>query len=357
MPDTKPRPKTARSGAAPDPADADRAQPPTAVKQMLALTHWVGQGRQLTTTRQLRRADARHLVELLATGDQDTGTRSAAHLHGLQRLLAWAHRIDLLHTDGPRLRPGSAATRLGENPTALRKVLFATVPRLEDTRRGWHLVRPNLQGAADFSAGLVALWRRLRTGPLTEEDAAQVVWNELAGPYQLELRPPQGLATWKAMVAKDVTATLRLYEAVGAVRIEDGRVALTSYGLQRDLTVVRDNDFDPRKLGEAFIHEEVSSQVFHPGGDTTTELAPAVWTLAHRGYSGSGRLDIWTYTSRKRALKAGADLAMACAMDDHEAARSLYGAGRYEDLLALYESHHPETHLLRVQPSFLDTER
>ncbi|MER7671239.1 hypothetical protein ABTY61_22615 [Kitasatospora sp. NPDC096128] len=330
---------------------------------MLTLAHWVGEGRQLTPTGRLRRADARDLLELLATDGTQTSAQPAAHPREPQHLLAWAHRIDLLHTASPRLRRGPAAARLVENPDALRKALFATVPRLQDIRQGWHLARSNFEGAPDLSAGLVALWRRLRTGPLTEAQAAQTVWDELTGPYQLEQRPTPlpaswkpHLASWKSMVANDVAAALRLYAAVGAVRIEGGRVELTSYGRERELSVVRDNDFDPRKLGEAFIHENVASQTFHPSGETTTELAAAVWTLAHRGYSGSGRLDIWTYPSRKHALKAGADLAMACGMDEHEQARSLYQAGRYDELLALYESHHPQTHLLRVQSSLLQTE-
>ncbi|MEH6374156.1 hypothetical protein V7793_07420 [Streptomyces sp. KLMMK] len=101
---------------------------------------------------------------------------------------------------------------------------------------------------------------------------------------------------------------------------------------------------------------EISAQTFHPDGTTVTELAPAVWTLAHRGYSGPGRLDVWTYPTREAALKAGADLAMACGMDEESKAQALYQGGKYEELLSLYERHHPDTHLLRVQPSFLHAE-
>jgi hypothetical protein len=41
-----------------------------ALRQVAAMTRWVGAGRKLTQTGQLTMADARHLVTLLATGDE-----------------------------------------------------------------------------------------------------------------------------------------------------------------------------------------------------------------------------------------------------------------------------------------------
>ncbi|MFD9487609.1 hypothetical protein ACFWBX_27305 [Streptomyces sp. NPDC059991] len=102
-----------------------------------------------------------------------------------------------------------------------------------------------------------------------------------------------------------------------------------------------------------YIHEEIASQMFHPDGRVTTEHAPAVWTLAHRGYSGSGRLDIWAYTSKSAALRAGAELAMDCGLDEDPQARALFTARAYTKLLERYEATHPDTHLLRVQAAFL----
>jgi hypothetical protein len=39
---------------------------------------------------------------------------------------------------------------------------------------------------------------------------------------------------------------------------------------------------------------------------------PAVWTVAHRGYSGNRRLDVWIYRDENTALRAAAELAMSC---------------------------------------------
>ncbi|MFE9400030.1 hypothetical protein [Streptomyces flavidovirens] len=104
-----------------------------------------------------------------------------------------------------------------------------------------------------------------------------------------------------------------------------------------------------------FIKQLISSRLYRPDGTVETTKDPAVWTLAHRGYSGSGRLDVWVYPSRKTALQEGVKIAMACGMDEDKHATELFAAGRYERVLQRYEDTHPETHLLRVQAAFLQT--
>jgi hypothetical protein len=109
-----------------------------------------------------------------------------------------------------------------------------------------------------------------------------------------------------------------------------------------------------RVTGHArFIKQLTSSTTYHPDGTVETTKDPAVWTLAHRGYSGCGRLDVWAYSSKKAAIYEGAKLAMACGMDEDEQACALFTAGRYEKVMERYEETHPETHLLRAQAAFL----
>ncbi|MFF0450864.1 hypothetical protein ACFYT4_31540 [Streptomyces sp. NPDC004609] len=102
-----------------------------------------------------------------------------------------------------------------------------------------------------------------------------------------------------------------------------------------------------------FIKQQVSSRLHRPDGRVETTRDPAVWTLAHRGYSGSGRLDVWVYATKQEALSEGAKLAMACGMDEDEQACRDFEAGRYQKVLDRYEETHPDTHLLRVQTAFL----
>lgn len=104
-----------------------------------------------------------------------------------------------------------------------------------------------------------------------------------------------------------------------------------------------------------FVHDMTSSELHRSDGTVETTEAPAVWTLAHRGYSWSGSLDIWVYPTEAVALYEGARLAMAAGMDEDTRARTLFAAGRYAKVLERYEETHPETHLLRVQAAFLHT--
>jgi hypothetical protein len=85
-----------------------------------------------------------------------------------------------------------------------------------------------------------------------------------------------------------------------------------------------------------------SSMLYRPDGTKTVEKQPAVWTLAHRGYSGGGRLDVWVYPTKAEVLRAGAGLALACGLGelDPEVVR-LHGRGRYQAVLDRYEAGPP----------------
>ncbi|MFC9931897.1 hypothetical protein [Streptomyces sp. NPDC127190] len=102
-----------------------------------------------------------------------------------------------------------------------------------------------------------------------------------------------------------------------------------------------------------FIKPQVASRLYRPDGRVETTREPAVWTLAHRGYSGSGRLDVWVYATKREAQREGAELALAAGLDSDERACEDFEASRYQKVLDLYEESHPDTHLLRVQAAFL----
>jgi hypothetical protein len=102
-----------------------------------------------------------------------------------------------------------------------------------------------------------------------------------------------------------------------------------------------------------YVHDVVASETHHPDGSVDTEARPAVWTLARRGYSGGGRLDIWVYLDREEALRAGAELVLEYGLDDDPEAVRLFHAGEHEKLLSYYEQVHGDRHLFRVQPAWL----
>lgn len=107
----------------------------------------------------------------------------------------------------------------------------------------------------------------------------------------------------------------------------------------------------------AFVCQVVSSKLYRPNGTVETTRSPAVWTLAHRGYSGSGRLDLWVYPTKNAALKAGAVLAMGCGLDEDPTARKYFSRAEYSKVLVRYEQLRPEYHVLRVLPAWIQRPR
>lgn len=85
-----------------------------------------------------------------------------------------------------------------------------------------------------------------------------------------------------------------------------------------------------------------------PAGTGTTAQ---IWTLAHRGYSGNRRLDVWLYRTEAEALAAGARLAMECGMDDDRRTVQLYASGNFVAVMSRYEQVMGPGFILRVQPA------
>ncbi len=81
--------------------------------QVRSLVAWVGSGRKLTQTGRIGLADARHLVEVLGTGDtidpkigdRVFKTKSSEELAHLTRIVEWAKAARLVRVSGTRL-PG-----------------------------------------------------------------------------------------------------------------------------------------------------------------------------------------------------------------------------------------------------------
>ena len=108
-----------------------------------------------------------------------------------------------------------------------------------------------------------------------------------------------------------------------------------------------------RAAAERFIRLLASSKTYRPDGAVESTSDLAVWTLAHRGYSGNERLDVWAYPTKDLALRAGAVLAMQSGLDEDAAASSAFAAGHWQQVMERYEQQSPRWHVLRVQAAFL----
>lgn len=122
------------------------------IAQLRALVDWIGEGRALTTTGNLKLADARELVTLLDTGDtldpkigdRVFRTKSSAELPALARLIELAKKIRLVRVVKNRLVRIAKAAPLLRDGVALWTAAFDAQPELG-------LRTPSHQWAADHT--------------------------------------------------------------------------------------------------------------------------------------------------------------------------------------------------------------
>ncbi len=80
---------------------------------------------------------------------------------------------------------------------------------------------------------------------------------------------------------------------------------------------------------------------------------PGIWTVAHRGYSGYRRLDLWAYPpDEAAALKAAARLGIECGLDEDQAAVDAYARHDYRAVLNRHRETAPEWQILTVELTY-----
>src|SRR3954451_608197 len=139
-----------------------------AARRLRGFVDWVGEGRPLTQTGQLRRADALALVDLLETGDRADRVRSSAELHRLGLVVAWAKGCRLVRIVHGRLVPVAKAAGLLDRPLALVARMLGALPRMGDDW-GFTFV------AADAEHTVEAVFHELIVGESIDR-ACEVAW-------------------------------------------------------------------------------------------------------------------------------------------------------------------------------------
>lgn len=111
-------------------------------------------------------------------------------------------------------------------------------------------------------------------------------------------------------------------------------------------------DFATAAVVADFVHDEVLSaeHVSGPQGEQVraSVCGPAIWAVAHRGYSGSRCLDVWAYTDEQTALRAAAELALECGLDEDDRAVDSFEREDYRAVLDLYRRTEPDWTVLEV---------
>src|ERR1039458_4414134 len=177
-------------------AAAGKAELTSQIRSLLA---WVGPGRKLTQTRRIGLADARHLVELLGTGDTidpEIGgrvfkTRSSEDLAHLNRIVEWAKAARLVRVSGTKLMAVKKNAALAERPLDLVLVLLEAYPgpaRPLSPRNTW---RQSLVGDefTDISRELTTALLR-SAGPCPLDKLSDTAYDAIEAPYMLTGIPP-----------------------------------------------------------------------------------------------------------------------------------------------------------------------
>lgn len=214
------------------------------IVQVRGLVAWLGEGRKLTQTDRVTLADARHLVELLGTGDRIdpvyhgtvSKTKSSAELGGLNDLVEWAKAAGLARVVKHRLVPVKKHAKTVADAESLRRALFrglaaknfAVAPDY-----GW---RPQTLMEIDYDLGFdtVAGILYIHPGTLSIPKIAEAVWDTLAPRWVLTDRTAVQLETLMRWNDGDVRTVLERLSWLGTAILSGDTVTLTSLG-RRDL--------------------------------------------------------------------------------------------------------------------------
>ena len=209
--------------------------------QIRSLLAWVGPGRKLTTTGRIGLADARHLVELLGTGDTidpEIGgrvfrTRSSEDLAHLNRIVEWAKTARLVRVSSTKLMTVKKNAALAERPLNLVLALLEAYPRLGKSLFPRNTWRQSLVGDefTDISQELTAaLLRSHGPGPLDELN--DIAYDVIEARYMLGGLTKLQHDSLRRMIAVDVTIAMAALHVLGVVVLdrEAGSVMLTDLG-------------------------------------------------------------------------------------------------------------------------------
>ena len=209
--------------------------------QIRSLLAWVGPGRKLTATGRIGLADARHLVELLGTGDtidpkiggRVFKTRSSQDLAHLNRIVEWAKTARLVRVSSTKLMTVKKNAALAERPLNLVLALLEAYPRLGKSLLPRNTWRQSLVGDefTDISQELTAaLLRSHGPGPLDE--LKDIAYDVIEARYMLGGLTKLQHDSLRRMIAVDVTIAMAALHVLGVVVLdrEAGSVMLTDLG-------------------------------------------------------------------------------------------------------------------------------
>ena len=269
-----------------------RVGPPT-----IGLVDYIGDGKALTQTGNLKLADGKELVEVLCTGDRvdewigdkQFKSRSSTDLGGLDLVVQVALKAKLLkrHRKGNKIVPGAKA-RLARQPSldladaAFRALLFQVGPsqqlnRVDHYGFGWF--------AEGLDEQLPEILLHLYLDQRDEVDElCGTAWEVLNAHYDLSDLTGDKADFHRRLVGRDLRCIFHQLAELGVVRVVDEEVAEGSHDRQQ----VSGGRVEMDVLGWRLVHR-LAAEVASEQLAEAMIAAPAVErSLAYHGIRRSG---------------------------------------------------------------------
>ena len=190
---------------------------------------WLGAGRKLTQTSRIGMTDARHLVELLGTGDKidpEIGgrvfkTRSSEELAYLTRIVEWMKAARLIRVTGTRLVPVKKNAHLPDRPLDLVLALLEAYPRLGKSLFPRTFWRQSLVGDEFTVIGPEILTKLLTSqGACPLGDLKEAAFDMIAAMYMLAGLSDQQMEMLQRTIDTDAAIAIAALSVLGAVVVD-----------------------------------------------------------------------------------------------------------------------------------------
>jgi hypothetical protein len=207
-------------------AAADKAE---LTGQIRSFMTWLGEGRKLTQTGRIGLADARHLVDLLGTGDKvdpEIGgrvfkTKSSEELAHLTRIVEWMKAARLIRVTGTRLVPVKKNSALTSRPLDLVLALLEAYPRLGKSLFPRNTWRQSLVGDEFAFIGPELLTALLVSpGPCPMGNLKETAFEAVAVRYLLDGLNQQQMEMLRRTIDVDVAIAVAALGVLGAAGVD-----------------------------------------------------------------------------------------------------------------------------------------
>jgi hypothetical protein len=209
------------------------------IGQVRGFLSWLGEGRKLTQTGRIGLADARHLVELLDTGDEmdpEIGgrvfkTKSSEELGGLMRVTEWAKAARLTRVTGAKLVPVRKNAVLADKPLDLVLKLLEAYPKIGKPlfpRGHW---RQSLVGDEFDVIGPALIDMLLRTpGPCPLAELGVIADALISSMYMLDSLAPVQRERLQDLIDADTRIAMSHLHVLGVVNFQRNSDEVGEYG-------------------------------------------------------------------------------------------------------------------------------